>query len=241
MCSKKQIKKETLIEEIQEIPEKEIDVEIAEELIFDSPDKASDEKDNLLDILMGSDVEEDEEEDEEDNIKIDDEEIDLDDEDFQGGSNSDKKKKKIKIVDNEKDEENVKKEEFEGKKLEKDVTGMNLLNPNPFYKRMESRDPKLFQTDIDGKFKAYSRLCPWNVKRQPVILTDEEKSYIDKKHPDSYDEAIKYGSTKDNQYWYICPRYWSLKYNTSLTEDDVKSGKYEKIIPDNSKKVPKDS
>lgn len=242
MCSKKQIKKERLIEEIQENPEKEIDVEIAEELIFDSPDKASDEKDNLLDILMGSDVEEDEEEDEEeDDIKIDDEEIDLDDEEFQGGSNSDKKKKKIKIVDNEKDEKNVKKEEFEGKKLEKDVTGMNLLNPNPFYKRMESRDPKLFQTDIDGKFKAYSRLCPWNVKRQPVILTDEEKSYIDKKHPGSYDEAIKYGSTKDNQYWYICPRYWSLKYDTSLTEEDVKSGKYEKIIPENSKKVPKDS
>jgi len=118
---------------------------------------------------------------------------------------------------------------------------MSLSNPNPFYKRMETRDPKLFQTDIDGKFKAYSRLCPWNVKRQPVILTDEEKANIDKNHPGSYDEAIKYGSSKDNQYWYICPRYWSLKYDTSLTEEDVKSGKYGNVIPDKSKKVPKDS
>ena len=246
MCSKKEIKQETQIEEIAPSPEKELEVEIAEELIFDSPEKVSDDKEDLLNILMGSDIDEDDQE-----IEIDEEEIELDDEELQqGGVNSDKEiiqkessdktkktKKKIKIVEkNEKIEQNL-----EGKQLEKDVTGMNLSNPNPFYKRMELRDPKLFQTDIDGKFKAYSRLCPWNVKRQPVILSDEEKADIDKNHPGSYDEAIKYGSSKDNQFWYICPRYWSLKYDTSLTEEDVKSGNYGNIIPDKSKKVPKDS
>lgn len=260
MCSKKELKEEVKIDEIAPSPEKELEIKIAEELIFDSPEKVSDDKEDLLNILMGSDVD-----DSDDEIQIEEEEIEIDDEELQeGGVNSDiefgsdldsdsdkklikessekkkKTKKKIKIVEKDDKEEKIE-QKLEGKKLEKDVTGMSLSNPNPFYKRMETRDPKLFQTDIDGKFKAYSRLCPWNVKRQPVILTDEEKANIDKNHPGSYDEAIKYGSSKDNQYWYICPRYWSLKYDTSLTEEDVKSGKYGNIIPDKSKKVPKDS
>ena len=272
LCSKKELKEEKKIEEIVPSPSKDLDIEIAEELIFDSPEKFSDDKEDLLNILMGSD-----EEDEIIQTGGMDNELDIDigsdintgsdinigsdintGSDIDENKNSDKKvskeksdspkksitkKKKIKIV--EKEDNNGNKDsvqnKFEGKKLEKDITGMNLLNPNPFYKRMEGRDPKLFQTDIDGKFKAYSRLCPWNVKRQPVILTDEEKSKIDKEHPGSYDEAIKYGSSKDNEYWYICPRYWSLKYDTSLTEDEVKSGNYGNIIPDKSKKVPKDA
>lgn len=252
-CTKKELKKENEIEEIKPPSSEKVDIEIAEELIFDTPEKVSDDKDDLFNILIGSDVESDEDLDlegdlDEEEIIIDEDEIEL--EGGKGSSNSSKisneseksdkkekksiKKKKIKVIDDEKDFE-VK---IEGKKLENDVTGMNLLNPNPFYKRMENRDPKLFESDIDGKFKAYSRLCPWNVKRQPVILTDKEKEDIDKNHPGSYDEAIKYGSDKDNQFWYICPRYWSLKYNTSLTEEEVKSGKYGNVIPDKSKKVP---
>ena len=72
-------------------------------------------------------------------------------------------------------------------------------------------------------------------------MTDEEKEKIDKEHPGSYDAntAIKYGSDKDKQFWYICPRYWSLKDNTSLTEAEVASGKYGKVIPRNKNKVGK--
>jgi hypothetical protein len=211
LCSKKQLKEEIKIDEIAPSPEKELEIEIAEELIFDSPEKVSDDKEDLLNILMGSDIDDSDEE-----IEIEEEEIEINDEELQeGGVNSDidldsgidaesdkksnkeilenkkKIKKKIKIVGkDEKDEKDEKIEKDEkDEKIEKDVTGMSLSNPNPFYKRMESRDPKLFQTDIDGKFKAYSRLCPWNVKRQPVILTDEEKANIDKNHPGSYDEA----------------------------------------------------
>ena len=50
-----------------------------------------------------------------------------------------------------------------------------------------------------------------------------------------------------NQYWFICPRYWSLKENTSLTKEEVESGKYGNIIPFKGpdgkpiKKVPKDT
>jgi hypothetical protein len=135
-----------------------------------------------------------------------------------------KKRTKLVIRDNE--------------KLEKDITGMRIADPNPFFKSMYEKEPSLFLTESDGKYNAYSRVCPWNKRRQPVILTDEEKDKIDKDHPGSYDQAIKYGSDPDKQYWYICPRYWDLKNNVSLTEEQVKSGKYGEIIPQKSKMVP---
>ena len=124
--------------------------------------------------------------------------------------------------------------------LEVKVEGMSLSNPNPLFKRMTQRDPTLFLTEDEGKFKAYSRICQWNIRKQPVILTDEEKEKIDKEHPGSYDEAIKYGSSKDKQHWYICPRYWSLKDNISLTQEQVDSGDYGKLIPKNAKVIGKD-
>ena len=121
----------------------------------------------------------------------------------------------------------------------KDITGMNLTRPNPFFKKLQDKDPKLFLVNDVGQYNAYSRSCPANDKRQPVILTDEEKLKIDKEHPGSYEQAIKYGSDPNNKYWYICPRYWSLTENTSLTEEEVKSGKYGSVIPMDAKKVPK--
>ena len=122
--------------------------------------------------------------------------------------------------------------------LETDMTGVSLTNPNPFFIRMQERDPSLFLTDNEGKFNAYSRMCPWNVRRQPVILTDEEKDKIDLEQPGSYDQAIKYGSDPNKKFWYICPRYWSFKNNISLTEEQAKSGKYGTIIPAKAKKIP---
>lgn len=119
-----------------------------------------------------------------------------------------------------------------------DITGMELANPNPFSKRIQERDPIIHLNEDVGKFNAYSRSCPWNVRRQPVILTSEEKARIDREHPDSYSHSITYGSDPSKQYHYICPRYWSLKHNTSLTEEEVKSGKYGNIIPQKAKKIP---
>lgn len=132
-----------------------------------------------------------------------------------------------------------------GVKTPKDVInidGMPLNNPNYFFERMKKRDPVLFLKKEKGKYQPYSRGCQHNYKRQPVILTDEEKERIDREYPGSYpkNETFKYGSTPENQYWYICPRYWCLKDNVSLTEEDVRSGKCGgKIIPKNAKKVPK--
>ena len=117
---------------------------------------------------------------------------------------------------------------------------MPLNNPNPFSQRLEKRDPKLFVINIeDKKYKAYSRQCQSNARRQPVILTDEEKEKIDREHPGSYNKAIKYGSDPNNKYWYICPRYWSFLKNTSLTKEEVDSGNYGEVIPYNAKKVPR--
>jgi hypothetical protein len=119
-----------------------------------------------------------------------------------------------------------------------DITGLELANPNPFSKRIQERDPIIHLNEDAGKFNAYSRSCPWNVRRQPVILTSEEKARIDRDHPNSYSQSITYGSDQSKQYHYICPRYWSLKHNTSLTEEEVQSGKYGKVIPQKAKKVP---
>ena len=123
---------------------------------------------------------------------------------------------------------------------EKDITGMSLSNPNPFSNRLIKRDPKLFLVKAQKGYNAYSRLCPSNYRRQPVILTDNEKENIDKNHPGSYTKALKYGSSKDKQNWYICPRYRCLKNNVPLSEKDVKDGKCGgKIIPFGAKEVPK--
>ena len=126
----------------------------------------------------------------------------------------------------------------------KEIVGMSLNNPNVFFDRLQKRDPKLFLTKGKGGFNAYSRICQSNLDRQPVILTDEEKAEIDKKYPGSYKKAIKYGSSEEKQHWYICPRYWCLLTNTSMTQEDIDAGKCggsNKIIPKNSRYVPKDA
>ena len=119
----------------------------------------------------------------------------------------------------------------EGSVLKRDITGMSLSNPNPFENRLKKRVPKLFTYDLNANYKGYNRICPSNVRRQPVILNDAEKEKIDRDHPGSYQHAIHYGIPGGEKYWYICPRYWSLKDNTSLTEEEVKSGKYGNVIP----------
>lgn len=129
-----------------------------------------------------------------------------------------------------------------GPKSIQDITGMSLSNPNYFSKRMEERDPSLFLKKKTGKFNAYSRMCPSNIRRQPVILTEEEKERIDKTHPNSYTHSIKYGSDPENPYYYICPRYWCIPENTSLSEEEVKAGAcggVDAIIPYDAKKIPK--
>ena len=130
-------------------------------------------------------------------------------------------------------------EEPEEQQYQANIDGMSIKNPTPFFKKMKERDPKLFLTEKQGKFDVYSRVCPIVDKRQPVILTDDEKKQIDEKAPGLYNQAIHYGSDPNNKFWYICPRYWCFKTNSSISEEDVKAGKCGDVIPQNAKVVPK--
>jgi hypothetical protein len=128
--------------------------------------------------------------------------------------------------------------------LEEKIEGRNLKNPNPFQEKIEKYDPILILKQEQGKYNPYSRVCPPAVMRQPVLLTEEEKTNIDENHPDSYSTAIKYGSEPNKQYWYICPRYWSFKTNSSISEEEVAEilkTNPNALIPSKSRVIPKGS
>jgi hypothetical protein len=150
--------------------------------------------------------------------------------------------------DDEEDEDDEEEEEDDGdmaggsdgeqEDVRRDITGMRLSNPNPIFTRLHEREPVLFLKENEKGFKSYSRLCPSSAKRQPIILTQEEKNKIDKDHAGSYEHAIEYKSGPDAEtFYYICPRYWSLKDSVSLTEEQAKSGKYGGIIEHGDRKV----
>jgi hypothetical protein len=110
---------------------------------------------------------------------------------------------------------------------------------------MQEADSKLFEQSI------YSRSCakplvtktdPVPETRMPVLLTEEEYENISKNHRNTYTEAISYSSEDNNKFWYICPKYFALKENRSLSQEEVDSGKFGKVIPGVPRKdFPKDS
>ena len=123
-------------------------------------------------------------------------------------------------------------------KYEVSIDGMSIKNPSPFYKRMLEKDPVLYVTEETSKFPLYSKACPSGDKRQPVLITDEEKKRIDQTNPGSYGKALLHGSSDSKKFWYICPRFWCLKTNSSISEADVKAGKCGAIIPRGADRVP---
>jgi len=130
------------------------------------------------------------------------------------------------------------KEKEKEEKYQADIDGMSIANPTPFFKRMHELDPELFITDSKTGYPTYGTVCQAAAKRQPVILTDEEKAQIDKTSPGLYSHALHYGSDPQHKYWYICPRYWCLKTNMPISEEDVKAGKCGAIIPKGKTEVP---
>jgi len=133
----------------------------------------------------------------------------------------------------------------EDKIKEKQLDGMLLKdsNNNIFLSKLKKKEPTLFLSEDDGKFSAYSTLCQASRQRQPVILSQEEKNKIDENdkasNSKSYNHALEYGSDPNKKNWYICPRFWCLKTNTSISEADVKAGKCGKVIPKGEKTVKK--
>ena len=118
----------------------------------------------------------------------------------------------------------------------------NALKGNDFFikKRFMQHVPELF-VKKGAEYNVYSRSCQVNANRQPVVITDEEKKMIDQYHPGSYMHSIEYNK-KDKKYHYICPRYWCLKTNRSLTKKQIEDGACggpDAIIPFGVKNVPK--
>ena len=137
----------------------------------------------------------------------------------------------------EEEEEEDEEEDMEGGANNIDLTGLSLSNPNPIEAKLQKHEPKLFLSNPEKGFSSYSRSCPSSNRRQPIILTTEEKNKIDKEHPGSYGKSLSYKSFGET-YHYICPRYWDLLNKTSLTQEEVESGKYGNVIPIKAKKVP---
>ena len=110
---------------------------------------------------------------------------------------------------------------------------MKLNNPYFFQDRIQKREPSLILIKKQGNYDRYSRVCPSSVRRQPVILTKEEKDKIEREYPDALKEedVVKYGSNPNNPYYYICPRYWCLKTNSYISEEDVKKEVCGKVLP----------
>jgi hypothetical protein len=128
-------------------------------------------------------------------------------------------------------------EDLEEKK--KELEGKSIKNPTPFFRRMMDLDPTLFVTEETSKYPLYSKACPSGDRRQPVVLTDEEKEKIDQTNPGSYGHALYYGSDPNKKHWYVCPRYWCLLTNMSISEEDVKAGKCGNVIPKGADRIPK--
>jgi len=132
------------------------------------------------------------------------------------------------------------------------ITGMRLKNPSPYMTAMDAAEPELFLKTKVGNFDRYSRTCDAAYGRQPVLLTQEEHiemiateraGIIDRYGSDAFysldadaqasvirretetDDryTVSYGTSSDNQYVYICPRYWCLKTNTFIHPKEMET------------------
>jgi hypothetical protein len=138
-------------------------------------------------------------------------------------------------------------DEFKEEESEvRNIDGMKLNKPYYFQTLIEKKDPILILKEDTPQFNSYPRTCSSNMRKQPVILTDNQLKKINKEHPGFLreEDVITYGSSEDKQFHYICPRYWCLKTNTVIDPKDLKEikgkdGKTELIHPTCGKVLPK--
>ena len=99
------------------------------------------------------------------------------------------------------------------------------------------------EDEKNKNYVKYSKSCPWQYKKQPIILNDDELKKIDKSdkssNSKSYDGHIKY-----NGYNYICPRYWCFKDDNGNSRsisfkqiNDGECGGWDALNPKDSKSL----
>jgi len=132
----------------------------------------------------------------------------------------------------------------EEENIEKNLDGISLRSY--FQDRIEKYDAPLIIKKEVGNYSTYSKVCQSQNKRQPVILTDTELAKVNEEHPKFLrdEDVIKYGSDKDKQFNYICPRYWCLKTNSPIDpnefEEKIENGKKVFVHPTCGKILPSD-
>ena len=269
---KKTIKQQKIIDQITDI---RADTEKTGPVRFDNNTLNMDDIEEASDLDL-SDIEEDSDDDEEeeendDEIEFGDEEIGFGDEEIEFGDEESNKEKSVSPADSELsliDEDDEDDDSLIGgaksgndsdddEDMEEDLTNLSISGANSiFTKRLKDNDPSLFLKKETPGYASYTRSCPNQYKRQPILITDEEKEYIDsedrKNGISSYGESIRYGSG-DKKFNYICPRFWCIKdpktgRPRSLTLQQVNEGEcggWDAIIPEKTasgksiKKVPR--
>ena len=91
--------------------------------------------------------------------------------------------------------------------------------------KLYKADKNLFVwKDDNNKMNKYSSKCQATDFRQPIVINEKEKKFIDENHPDSYDGYVQTGSTETlkKQNFYICPKIWCRISRTSITEEEYK-------------------
>jgi hypothetical protein len=98
-------------------------------------------------------------------------------------------------------------------------------------RRLKDQAPLLFNfSEKEDDITGYSRQCQGD--SQPVILTQDEKDHIDQmdeQYDKSYTQALEYNVDDKNKYFFICPKYWSISQNRSVSEAELREKNY-KII-----------
>ena len=133
-----------------------------------------------------------------------------------------------------KEEKEEEKEEEEEEEEEEEIGDFGLLGgafeSNPVYKRLKNMEPSLFKETA-----GYATKCGWSARRQPIILTKEELDKIntyDEKvgQPSYYGIPLEYSSQDEegdgekndnNTHYYICPRYWNVPEERSVSQKEI--------------------
>ena len=201
---------------------------------------------NKLDQIIGAEDDVDWSDSDDENVSLTFEEDEEDEEDMINVKQVSKKPEKKNVVEYGK---NVVEDDDEV--MEEDLSKYSISgNNNIFLKRLREYDKDLFLIENKKGFKSYSKACPWQYRKYPVVLTEKDKNYIDemdsKLNVNSYDEHITYGSKPDKRLHYICPRFWCFRDENgkqrSLSFEQVNKGEcggWNALISENAKKITK--